>query len=686
MDERAGEAGRGGVAVEMASLPPASEDQYVYDEDEYDMEEDDDAKGEDTAAASASTTSPTPTSTTATAASASATSTRLARRSLSSSSARGSASPATATATTATSPLGGTAADGGRAGMSFHAGVGGAPSFLVLDTASIRRERDRVVSEVSELLGMTPFEAESVLMEFHWKKEKLLNFVFERGGNHDALVSAGAAVPSGQPPTTAAADGDEKEPQQCGICFDDLDYSEGAASAVTNETCGHTFCASCWRQHLIVKVAEEGKARRIPCMKHKCGAKVTPTVLRSVDLPSAVLERYDKDVLDSFVEDNGKVTWCPSVPFCGAALVLSDSTSARTDVECGCGEVFCFKCGGPTHTPVPCEWAKQWMEKSENESATSKFIAANCKPCPKCQKTIIKVDGCNHVTCPCGQSMCWLCGAPTGRVHTWDSIEGHKCERFALEAKTEAAKARVELERYIHYYSRYEAHMQSLKKASEVRSTVNATIEALEKAHKTNRSADGKLADWLWIGLYQLLRIRHFVAWSWAFAYYAFNTPELKAHFEPHQALYEDFQARLQQACEELSRLVEMQPDKMTDTTKAEVLAFAFKTHAHALGLYDLVANRMMADGASGVPPPSPYFPIRKMVVGLGAKGLEDAPSASSPRASLSSSSGASHAAVVSSATVDVAPAAAPQAAHATQAASPARKKRRHSQQRNRGR
>ena len=102
-----------------------------------------------------------------------------------------------------------------------------------------------------------------------------------------------------------------------------------------------------------------------------------------------------------------------------------------------------------------------WEDKTTGESETKHWVAANTKPCPKCQSNVEKTSGCNLVTCRCGQvrfkfptptrtrchtatvlsecvddlqHFCWLCGGATGLAHTYSSISGHTCGRYKDEA------------------------------------------------------------------------------------------------------------------------------------------------------------------------------------------------------------------------------------------------------------
>lgn len=128
------------------------------------------------------------------------------------------------------------------------------------------------------------------------------------------------------------------------------------------------FCDDCWRGHLRVQIGE-GKARHVVCMAHKCNivcdeelvAKVmqvrmgrarmagalhvrahacaalcrtSPGASRSVrQAPVAhpppphppqaepeVFAKYAHSHMQSYLEDNARVAFCPSAPWCGNAV------------------------------------------------------------------------------------------------------------------------------------------------------------------------------------------------------------------------------------------------------------------------------------------------------------------------------------------------------------------------------
>ena len=69
-------------------------------------------------------------------------------------------------------------------------------------------------------------------------------------------------------------------------------------------------------------------------------------------------------------------------------------------VKCSLDHKFCFGCGlDVDHQPAICPIVKLWLKKCADDSETANWIQANTKECPKCQATIEKNGGCNHMTC-----------------------------------------------------------------------------------------------------------------------------------------------------------------------------------------------------------------------------------------------------------------------------------------------
>lgn len=162
-----------------------------------------------------------------------------------------------------------------------------------------------------------------------------------------------------------------------------------------------------WTQHFIVKI-NEGQSKRIRCMAHKCNSICDEAVVRTLlsrEHPD-MAEKYERFLLESYIEDNKRVKWCPSAPHCGNAIRVEDDDLC--EVECSCGLQFCFNCLSEAHSPCSCLMWELWAKKCRDESETVNWITVHTKPCPKCHKPVEKNGGCNLVSCICGQAFWWV--------------------------------------------------------------------------------------------------------------------------------------------------------------------------------------------------------------------------------------------------------------------------------------
>ena len=67
---------------------------------------------------------------------------------------------------------------------------------------------------------------------------------------------------------------------------------------------------------------------------------------------------------------------------------------------------FCKTCVQPFGTSLTCGATLHTISNFCEEHR--EFNAP--RPCPKCKVMTLLLDGCNHITCTCGEHWCWLDG------------------------------------------------------------------------------------------------------------------------------------------------------------------------------------------------------------------------------------------------------------------------------------
>ncbi|CAI5705887.1 unnamed protein product [Peronospora effusa] len=410
--------------------------------------------------------------------------------------------------------------------------------YHVIDEEELLQEQEALISEIAQVLEISTSEASVLLRYFSWNKEKLFEGYYAdpmRTKQEAGVEFADKKAPI--VPTGTKVD--------CNICCD-----EYSASEVFGMGCGHVYCLNCWKPYLSLKIQEGPICVTTTCPAHGCKEVVSELIFKQI-VNSEDYRKYARYLLRSFVDINKGVKWCPS-PGCSKAIT---SAGGLSSVTCTCGCVFCLRCGEEAHSPVTCEQLASWQEKCRNESETANWILANTKKCPKCSVRIEKNQGCNHMTCrSCNYEFCWIC------IEGWDKHGSgtggfYKCNRYdadAASADTDAARAKAELDRYLHYYQRFANHSEAGKFAQRMREGTESRMIELQASHDDSSWID---VQFLNAATEQLIECRRVLKYTYVFGYY------LPAGKEKN--LFEYLQENLEKNAEHLTGLSEMSLDKM---------------------------------------------------------------------------------------------------------------------------
>jgi len=261
---------------------------------------------------------------------------------------------------------------------------------------------------------------------------------------------------------------------------------------------------------------------------------------------------YSKYVARSFVDDNPRIKWCPA-PDCGRAVYCPESVSDT--VQCTCGAKFCFKCNKESHVPASCKEVVAWAKKEKDESETATWLTANTKDCPKCNRSIEKNGGCNHMTCSlCKYEFCWVC-MDAWTDHSSDTGGYYKCNKYKpeeLEQKTGAQtreSARAALEKYMHYYTRYANHDKSQKFEKQLREKCEQKMKELTQINKYSSWVD---VEYIQKAVQILIECRGSLKYTYVYGYYLEEGRE--------KQLFEYLQEDLERVTERLSEILENTP------------------------------------------------------------------------------------------------------------------------------
>lgn len=424
--------------------------------------------------------------------------------------------------------------------------------FHVYHPEDIQKQQDDLVDEVNMILDIRKEDAAILLRHFRWNKERLIEDYMDRPKK--VLENAGLGPSTTGPPRLEVIPG-----FTCDICCED---EEGLQSFAMK--CGHRYCVNCYNQYLGQKIKEEGEAARIQCPQDGCKRIMDA---KSLDLLVAadLKTRYHELLTRTYVEDKEILKWCPA-PDCENAIECGvkkkDLDKVVPTVVCDCKHRFCFGCILAEHQPAPCKLVKKWLKKCADDSETANWIHANTKECPKCNSTIEKNGGCNHMTCrKCKHEFCWMCmGLWSEHGTSW-----YNCNRFeeksGAEARDAQAKSRVSLERYLHYYNRYANHEQSAKLDKDIYNKTEKKMIQLQTASGMSWIE----VQYLNSASQALQTCRQTLKWTYAFAFYlARNNLTV---------MFEDNQKDLEMAVEALSEMFEKPVTDLADPKlKVEIM------------------------------------------------------------------------------------------------------------------
>ncbi|KIY99471.1 putative E3 ubiquitin-protein ligase ARI7 [Monoraphidium neglectum] len=276
------------------------------------------------------------------------------------------------------------------------------------------------------------------------------------------------------------------------ICFDEFRKESMHAAP-----CRHYFCGDCWRGYISNAISCGPACLDLRCPLPDCKIAVPSPLVRSL-VAAGDVAKYDLFALRSFVEDNRSMSWCTGANCDAAVACLVDrAPDEPLDVLCSCTATFCFNCKEEAHRPVGCDTVRRWITKNSAESENLNWILANTKPCPKCHRPIEKNQGCMHMTCSqCRHEFCWLCNGPWAE-HGERTGGFYACNRFEVAKKAgeyddEARRrdnAKASLERYMHYFERWDAHNKARDKArQEAARTAGEALEQLSDLTRTPTS------------------------------------------------------------------------------------------------------------------------------------------------------------------------------------------------------
>uniref|UniRef100_A0A672H0J6 Ankyrin repeat and IBR domain-containing protein 1 n=1 Tax=Salarias fasciatus TaxID=181472 RepID=A0A672H0J6_SALFA len=466
----------------------------------------------------------------------------------------------------------------------------------------LRRLKDMLIVETADMLQAPLFTAEALLRAHDWDREKLLEAWMTNA--EDCCQRSGVQMPNPPPSGCNAWDTlpsprtprttrssitspdqislvpADEESALCGICMSSISVFEEPVDM----SCGHEFCRACWEGFLNLKI-QEGEAHNIFCPAFDCYQLVPVEVIESV-VSREMDRRYLQFDIKAFVENNSAIRWCPEAG-CERAVRLSTqgpgtSTSDPLSfpllrapaVDCGKGHLFCWSCRGEAHEPCDCETWKMWLQKvtemkpeelagvseAYEDAANCLWLLTNSKSCANCKSPIQKNEGCNHMQCAkCKYDFCWIC-LEEWKKHSSSTGGYYRCTRYEViqqveeqsKEMTEEAekkhKSFQELDRFMHYYTRFKNHEHSYQLEQRLLKTAKEKMEQLSRA-LSGREGGSPDTTFIEDAVLELLKTRRILKCSYPYGF--FLEPK-----STKKEIYELMQTDLEMVTEDLAQKV----------------------------------------------------------------------------------------------------------------------------------
>ncbi|KDP38446.1 hypothetical protein JCGZ_04371 [Jatropha curcas] len=417
--------------------------------------------------------------------------------------------------------------------------------YRILREYDIRQRMDDDITRLSLVLSLPKPEASILLCYFNWSVSKVLEAWFSDESavrEKVGLLDKGILFP-------------DKIFSVCGICFESF-----SNDMIITAACGHPYCNHCWSSYISTSITNDGfRCLMLRCPEPSCTVAVSPRMIDSL-VSIDDKRKYAQCLIRSYVEEKKKMKWCPGRD-CGFAIEIFDGNTSF-DVTCDCFTSFCWNCSEESHRPVDCETVKKWILKNNSESENVNYILTYCKPCPNCKRPIEKNEGCMHMTCRvCRHSFCWLC---------LSSYDNHRqCNGYTDNLDRKKEMARQSLEKYTHYFERWDANRRSkLKVFADFQHIKDVKFKKLSQIHSIPEvNLDFITKAWL-----QVVECRRVLEWSYAYGYYLPDDEVVKKQF------FEYLQGEAEFGLEKLHNCAEKELEQFLDSDSSSMDFRKFRT------------------------------------------------------------------------------------------------------------
>ena len=350
--------------------------------------------------------------------------------------------------------------------------------FEIIKNSEIIKKRDIIINKFIESSCLNYDEAELVLMKFNWNYDKLIDIWYD-DTEKIKIESHIEQSPESIKDISKFIKNNNITGNFCPICFCDIEKDN-----FLSLKCNHNFCKDCFIEYINNKLLTQPmNILETPCPLNGCNLYLTRTIYRKCITEKKMQKIFAKSVVYNFIRTNKEIKVCPNA-YCNYSIRVQDSIAK--EIICKCGYIFCFSCLEESHIPCNCEMVKKWnsfqkkLYKKYSDLIKTRdgnlkylddynWIKNNTKKCPKCQISIEKNQGCNHMVCQkeaggCGYQFCWNC------LGSWKH-HNYNCYKNE-EKKINNELEDKELDRFIKYYKGWKIQEYNINFNEKIRNKI----------------------------------------------------------------------------------------------------------------------------------------------------------------------------------------------------------------------
>lgn len=211
--------------------------------------------------------------------------------------------------------------------------------------------------------------------------------------------------------------------QECGCCFGD--FPRNRMVHCNNESEIHWFCKDCSRLNAETQI---GQAKyELQCMSTDGCEGGYSYKQRELFLNEKLTIALDRIEAEAVLRMAG-IENLESCPFCSYAAEYPPVESERL-FHCQrelCEKISCRLCKKDAHIPKTCAEYMKELGLSARREVEEAMTSAVIRLCNKCKAPFIKDEGCNKMSCKCGNVQCYVCSESCTYNHFDDPRRGGK--------------------------------------------------------------------------------------------------------------------------------------------------------------------------------------------------------------------------------------------------------------------